>query len=66
MNLPDAPIPHDGFFVTHFLTVKDQIRSREFYAGVLGRKSHRSGEPLHHQAGQLLDRPQRGWWSHAR
>jgi predicted enzyme related to lactoylglutathione lyase len=38
MNLPDAPIPQDGFFVTHFLTVKDQIRSREFYAGVLGGK----------------------------
>ena len=38
MNLPDAPIPQNGFFVTHFLTVKDQIRSREFYAGVLGGK----------------------------
>ena len=39
MNLPDAPIPQDGFFVTHFLTVRDQIRSREFYAGVLGGKN---------------------------
>lgn len=38
MNLPDAPVPQEGFFVTHFLTVKDQIRSREFYAGVLGGK----------------------------
>ncbi len=36
MNLPDAPIAQDGFYVTHFLTVKDQARSREFYAGVLG------------------------------
>ena len=36
MNLPDAPIPQDGFLVTHFLTVRDQMRSREFYVGVLG------------------------------
>lgn len=36
MNLPHAPIPQDGFLVTHFLTVRDQIRSREFYVGVLG------------------------------
>jgi hypothetical protein len=24
MNLPDAPIAHEGFFATHFLTVTDQ------------------------------------------
>jgi hypothetical protein len=24
MNLPDAPIAHEGFFVTHFFTVRDQ------------------------------------------
>ena len=36
MNLPDAPIAQDGFFVTHFLTVKDQARSREFYVGIFG------------------------------
>jgi len=38
MNLPEAPIPSDGFLVTHFLTVSDQTKSREFYAGVLGGK----------------------------
>lgn len=38
MNLSDAPIAQDGFFVTHFLTVADQARSREFYVGVLGGK----------------------------
>ena len=38
MNLPDAPIPHEGFYVTHFLTVEDQARSRDFYAGILGGK----------------------------
>jgi catechol 2,3-dioxygenase-like lactoylglutathione lyase family enzyme len=36
MNLPDAPVPSEGFLVTHFLTVSDQAKSREFYAGVLG------------------------------
>ena len=38
MNLPDAPVPKEGFFVTHFLTVEDQVKSREFYAGILGGK----------------------------
>lgn len=30
MNLPDAPVAEQGFFVTHFLTVADQSRSKEF------------------------------------
>ena len=38
MNLPDAPVPQEGFFVTHFLTVKDQVKSKAFYAGILGGK----------------------------
>ena len=38
MNLPDAPIAQEGFFVTHFLTVQDQAISRDFYVGVLGGK----------------------------
>lgn len=33
IDLPDAPIAHDGFFVTHFLTVRDQAKSRDFYVG---------------------------------
>jgi len=37
-KLPDFPIPQEGFFVTHFLTVNDQAKSREFYVGVLGAK----------------------------
>ena len=36
MNLPNAPVPSEGFLVTHFLTVSDQVKSREFYAGILG------------------------------
>lgn len=38
MNLPDAPIAQEGFFVTHFLAVKDQANSSEFYVRVLGGK----------------------------
>jgi predicted enzyme related to lactoylglutathione lyase len=38
MDLSNAPIPQEGFIVTHFLTVKDQARSREFYSGILGGK----------------------------
>ena len=36
MNLPVAPIAEEGFYVAHFLTVRDQVKSKEFYAGVLG------------------------------
>ena len=36
MTLPDAPVPTEGFYVTHFLTVADQAKSRDFYAGILG------------------------------
>ena len=38
MSLTDAPVAHEGFYVAHFLTVKDQAKSREFYVGVLGGK----------------------------
>ena len=38
MNLPNAPVLQDGFFVTYFLTVRDQAKSREFYVGILGGK----------------------------
>src|SRR5262245_6849521 len=36
MNIPTAPVPSEALLVTHFLTVKDQARSRDFYVGVLG------------------------------
>jgi catechol 2,3-dioxygenase-like lactoylglutathione lyase family enzyme len=38
MGLADAPVAREGFYVTHFLTVQDQARSREFYVEVLGGK----------------------------
>lgn len=31
MNLPDAPVAQEGFYVTDFFTVKDQEKPKEFY-----------------------------------
>jgi len=49
MNLPDAPIAQEGFYVTHFLTVKDQAKSRDFYAGILGGKVVKEENPCYIQ-----------------
>jgi len=38
MNLPDVPIAHEGFFATHFFTVSDQGKSKDFYVRILGGK----------------------------
>ena len=45
MKLPEAPIPSEGFVVTHFLTVRDQAKSREFYVRILGGKVLRRESP---------------------
>jgi catechol 2,3-dioxygenase-like lactoylglutathione lyase family enzyme len=47
MKLPDAPIPEEGFYVTHFLTVADQARSRAFYVEVLGGKVVKEENPCY-------------------
>jgi len=47
MNLPEAPIAKEGFFVTHFLTVADQVRSREFYVRILGGRMVRPADPCY-------------------
>ena len=36
MRIPSTPVPEEGFLVTHFLTVADRARAREFYTEVLG------------------------------
>jgi len=36
MDLPQVPLPKEGLFITHFLTVADQTASRAFYEGILG------------------------------
>jgi hypothetical protein len=30
MNLPDAPIAHEGFFASQFFTVSDQDKLKDF------------------------------------
>jgi catechol 2,3-dioxygenase-like lactoylglutathione lyase family enzyme len=47
MNLPDAPIAQHGFYVAHFLTVKDQKISADFYTQVLGGKVVRAPNPTY-------------------
>lgn len=36
MRVEDWPVPREGLIVTQFLTVRDVVRSRRFYADVLG------------------------------
>jgi hypothetical protein len=43
MELPDAPIAHEGFFVTHFLTVRDQEKSKDLDRST--RREHKSLDP---------------------
>ena len=45
MELPEAPIPQQGLLVTQLLIVRDQDKSREFYAGILGGKVLREKNP---------------------
>src|SRR6202795_2796645 len=47
MNLPDAPIANEGFFVTHFLTVRDQEKSKDFYVRILGGKVIKAENPCY-------------------
>ena len=47
MNLPAAPIATEGFFITHFLTVQDQEKSKDFYVRVLGGKVVKQENPCY-------------------
>jgi catechol 2,3-dioxygenase-like lactoylglutathione lyase family enzyme len=47
MTLSDIPVPKKGFFVTHFLAVNDQTKSKEFYVGVLGGKIVKEENPCY-------------------
>jgi hypothetical protein len=44
-DLPDASIAREGFFVTHFLTVRDQEKSKDFYVRILGGKVIKQENP---------------------
>jgi predicted enzyme related to lactoylglutathione lyase len=54
MNLPDAPIAEEGFYVTHCVTVADQERSAKFLCSRAGLQSYEGERPVLHQAVQLL------------
>jgi catechol 2,3-dioxygenase-like lactoylglutathione lyase family enzyme len=69
MNLPDAPIAHEGFFVTHLFIVKDQEQSKDFYLRILGGKAIKPENPcyiklanswliLNSGGGPTLDKPE--------
>jgi catechol 2,3-dioxygenase-like lactoylglutathione lyase family enzyme len=47
MNLPDAPIAPEGFFATHFFTVSDLDKSRDFYVQILGGKVIKPDSPCY-------------------
>jgi len=47
MNLPDAPIAHEGFFAAHFLTARDQERSRDFCVRIIGGKLIKPENPCY-------------------
>ena len=50
MTLPDAPIALEGFYATHFFTVKDQEKSKDIYVRILGGKVIKSKGVLPDQA----------------
>ncbi len=47
MNLLGAPIAHEGFFATHFFTVSDQDKSKDFYVRILGGKVIKPENPCY-------------------
>jgi lactoylglutathione lyase len=38
--------PNDGFVVTHFVVVSDQVRSRDFYTKIFGARVVRDKDPV--------------------
>ena len=47
MDLPDAPVAHQGFFATYFFTVIDQEKSKDFYVRILGGKLIKPADPCY-------------------
>jgi len=46
MNLEDFPAPREGVIITHFLVVRDQDASRDWYRDVFGAKVVRERDPV--------------------
>lgn len=47
MNLPIVPIAHGGFYATHFFTMRDQEKSKDFYVRILGGKVIKAENPCY-------------------
>jgi lactoylglutathione lyase len=47
MELPNAPVAREGFFAAHFLTVRDQEKSADFYVRILGGKLIKPRDPCY-------------------
>jgi catechol 2,3-dioxygenase-like lactoylglutathione lyase family enzyme len=47
MNLPDAPIAQEGFYVTHFFTVREMEKSKHFHVRILGGKVIKPENPCY-------------------
>ena len=47
MNLPNAPIAEEGFFATHFFTVRDLEKAKDFYVRILGGKLIKPENPCY-------------------
>jgi hypothetical protein len=47
VSLADAPVARSGFFVTHFLTIRDQEKSKAFCVGVLDGKVVKPENPCY-------------------
>jgi len=47
MTPSHLPVTRQGFCVAHFLTVKDQVKSKQFYAGILGGKIVKEENPCY-------------------
>ena len=47
MDLPNAPIAHEGFFAAQFFTVSDQDKSKNFYVRILGGRVIKPDNPCY-------------------
>jgi catechol 2,3-dioxygenase-like lactoylglutathione lyase family enzyme len=47
LNLSDAPIAREGFLASHFFTVSDQEKSKDFYVRILGGKVIKPDNPCY-------------------
>jgi hypothetical protein len=47
MNLPDAPVAREGYYVTHLFVVKYQKKPKDFYVRILGGKVIKPANPCY-------------------